>query len=106
MLGKIHSAAFQCVTRAFAVFVLAPKLQPQVTLDLILRAWAVRVVWRQAGSRARTWGSAGLVLCLRQERWGRALLLNISSPSSLPQCIFLSDVLSCQGERGKRRAGG
>ena len=88
MLGEIHSAAFQCVTRAFAVFVRASTLQPQVTLDLILRAWAVCVVWRQAGSGTCAWGSGGLVLCFGQERWGHALLLNISSPFSLPQCSF------------------
>lgn len=59
-LGKIHSAAFLCVTRAFAVFVLASKLQLRVTLDSILRA--ARVMRRWAACGTRVWGSGGLVL--------------------------------------------
>lgn len=103
MLGE-NCATFQRVMRAIAGFV--SKLQPQVTVGLILHPWAVWVVWRQAGSGMCAQGSAGLVLCFQQERWEHALVLNVSSTFSLPQCIFLSDVLSCQGERGKWRAGG
>lgn len=80
--------SFQCVPRASADFVLASKLQPRVTTDLILHARAACIVWGQAGSEARAWGSFGLVLCFRKERWGCVLLLNISSPFSLSQCVF------------------
>lgn len=77
------------VTRAFAALVLASKLQPQVTLDSILGAWAASVCVEQAGSRTCTRGSGALVLCFRQERWGTCISAeHLFPPSTPPQSIF------------------
>lgn len=87
MLGGNHCATFQGVMRAIAGFV--PKLELQVTVGSILRAWAVWAVWRQAGSRMCAQGSSGLVLCFQQERWEHALVLNVSSTfSPFPGAFF------------------
>lgn len=86
MLGESHCATFQFVMRAIAGFV--SQAAGQVTAGLILHAGALWVVWKQEISGVCAQGSGGLVLCFQQERWEHALVLNVSSTFSLPQCIF------------------